>query len=60
MFGGYEVKTLGDAFMVAFTSTEDGVNFGCVCTNSCVKLSGLIHYLRMHQSVLNRDHFGED
>ena len=28
MFGGYEVKTLGDSFMVAFTSTEDGVNFG--------------------------------
>ena len=28
MFGGYEVKTLGDAFMVAFTSTQDGVNFG--------------------------------
>ena len=28
MFGGYEVKTLGDSFMVAFTSTQDGVNFG--------------------------------
>ena len=28
MFGGYEVKTIGDAFMVAFTSTQDGVNFG--------------------------------
>ena len=28
MFGGYEVKTLGDAFMVAFASTQDGVNFG--------------------------------
>ena len=27
MFGGYEVKTIGDAFMVAFTSTQDGVNF---------------------------------
>ena len=28
MFGGYEVKTIGDAFMVAFTSTQDGVDFG--------------------------------
>ena len=28
MFGGYEVKTLGDSFMIAFTSTQDGVNFG--------------------------------
>ena len=28
MFGGYEVKTIGDSFMVAFTSTQDGVNFG--------------------------------
>ena len=28
MFRGYEVKTLGDSFMVAFTSTQDGVNFG--------------------------------
>ena len=28
MFGGYEVKTLGDSFMVAFASTQDGVNFG--------------------------------
>ena len=28
MFGGYEVKTIGDAFMVAFESTQDGVNFG--------------------------------
>ena len=27
-FGGYEVKTIGDSFMVAFTSTQDGVNFG--------------------------------
>ena len=28
MFGGYEVKTIGDAFMVAFSTTQDGVNFG--------------------------------
>ena len=28
MFGGYEVKTIGDSFMVAFASTQDGVNFG--------------------------------
>ena len=28
LFGGYEVKTIGDAFMVAFSTTQDGVNFG--------------------------------
>ena len=27
MCGGYEVKTIGDAFMVAFAATADGVNF---------------------------------
>ena len=28
MYEGYEVKTIGDAFMVAFSTTQDGVNFG--------------------------------
>ena len=26
-FNGYEVKTIGDAFMVAFAATQEGVNF---------------------------------
>ena len=28
VFGGYEVKTIGDAFMVAFETTAHGVSFG--------------------------------
>ena len=28
MFGGYEVKTIGDAFMITFETTSAGVNFG--------------------------------
>ena len=39
MCGGYEVKTIGDAFMVAFTSTCDGVAFG----------------LRVHERLLEAD-----
>ena len=27
-FSGYEVKTIGDAFMVAFETTQEGVDFG--------------------------------
>ena len=39
VFGGYEVKTIGDAFMIAFATTADGINFA----------------LQVHEKLLHAD-----
>ena len=39
VFGGYEVKTIGDAFMIAFETTADGINFA----------------LQVHEKLLHAD-----
>ena len=46
-YQGYEVKTIGDAFMVAFETIDDGVKFGLAVQQSlhnCVWPSCLLRY----------------
>ena len=67
---GYEVKTIGDAFMIAFSSAIDAVEFSCDLQvelydetwpnpllehESCETISSLFHGLRVRSGV----HYGD-